>query len=358
MAPATDVEALPGPVLPSATRTTVELGVLGARVRVVLGAAAGATLDERWARCRPETGAVHVDEVTLPQTDLPLSPEMEQRLTERVNLAGIAHAATDHVLLHAAGLAAADGSVLGLVAPSGTGKTTAAIHLSTNGFGYVTDETLAIGADLRVRPWPKPLALVDPWGGPKRLRGPDDLGLGRFAGQLRLTRLVALERDPSCSRSELLPMSTAEAITLLVGQSSSLWRLPTPLRRLESTLFAVGGLRRLRYAEIEEAAPVLEGLLAHDFAPAPCLAPSSLRVFASPVRDALAVDGGLADFSEHGQVHLAGVGAEVWRAALGGVAFDDLVAAVAGRVGHHPDARKLVSAALDDLASCGLIKVE
>ena len=48
-------------------------------------------------------------------------------------------------MLHAAGIADADGLVVALVGPSGMGKTTASSYLARHGFGYVTDETVSIG---------------------------------------------------------------------------------------------------------------------------------------------------------------------------------------------------------------------
>ena len=115
-------------------------------------------------------------------------------------------------------------------------------------------------------------------------------------------------------------MADAEAVGALVGQSSSLARLEAPLLRLERLLGAIGGVHRLEYAEILDAAPLLEELLATSPAPA---AETRSRVFAAPVRDALAVDDGVAVLLGDRIVHLAGVGVEVWRAAHGGATFGD-----------------------------------
>ena len=293
--------------------------------------------------------------LTLPVTELPLSPEMELRLTEKVTLAGIEHAADRFLLLHAAGLSRTDGSVLGLVAASGTGKTTAAMHLARSGFGYVTDETLAVAADLTVRAWPKPLALVDADGGPKTLHGPDELGLASCPDELRLARLVVLERDPRVPTPRLQRLADAEAVSALVGQSSSLGRLEAPLLRLERLLGGIGGLYRLEYAEILDATALLAELLATSSAPAPVTGP---RVFAAPVRDALAVDEGVAVLLGDRVVHLAGVGAEVWLAAHGGATFVSLEEAVTSRLGPHPEAARLVADAVDDLVAHGVLRVE
>src|SRR4029450_12926385 len=102
------------------------------------------------------------------------------------------------VMLHAAGLSAEDGSVLALVAASGRGKTTAAVTLARHGLGYVTDETVAIRANGQVVPYPKPLSFVagGDSGGPKRQHSPDDLGMRGLPAELRLARLVVVDRVP------------------------------------------------------------------------------------------------------------------------------------------------------------------
>lgn len=203
------------------------------------------------------------DLIELPDSPLGLSSEMAARLTSRVNLVGIEEAAASRVLLHAAGLATVDGMVLGLIAPSGSGKTTAAITLARRGFGYVTDETLAIGVDLSVLSWPKPLALVTDDGASKELIGPDALGLAPCpSGVLRLGGLVVLSRDTDrTAPPRLRPLTLPEALTVLVGQSSSLHRLPESLRRLELLHEAVGGIQILEYAEIADAVGLLAAYL-------------------------------------------------------------------------------------------------
>ena len=54
--------------------------------------------------------------------------------------------------LHAAGLTDDRGRVLALVAASGTGKTTAARILGRH-LGYLSDETISVGAELEVLPY-------------------------------------------------------------------------------------------------------------------------------------------------------------------------------------------------------------
>ena len=67
--------------------------------------------------------------------------------------------ATDHVLLHASAIRRADGVVV-FPAESNSGKSTLVAGLVRAGFGYVTDEAVAIAlGDGRVDPYPKPISL-------------------------------------------------------------------------------------------------------------------------------------------------------------------------------------------------------
>lgn len=80
-------------------------------------------------------------------------------LVGNVNIAAI-NAASGHLLLHAGGLARADGGVVALCAPSGGGKSTLTGRLAQRGLAYLTDETLCLAPDsLRIRPFRKPLVL-------------------------------------------------------------------------------------------------------------------------------------------------------------------------------------------------------
>ena len=98
-------------------------------------------------------------------------------LTARVTLEGIESQHGRLWMLHACGLAdPASGATVVLVAPSGTGKTTAARVLGRT-FGYVSDETVAIGPDGAVVAYPKPLSLLEGGVRPKRQRSPRELGL-------------------------------------------------------------------------------------------------------------------------------------------------------------------------------------
>ena len=346
------VDAAPAP--PHLGGSILRVGSLGAAVHV---RAHGVRLDQiraLWARCLVgDADTPPAAEITIPDSPLPLSAEMVMRLTSRINLAGIEHQAGRSVMLHAAGLALPDGSVLGLVAPSGTGKTTAAIELAHAGLGYVTDETLAIADDLSVLPFAKPLSLVVPGAEAKEARGPDELGLTPCATDgLQLARLVVLARDPGhegppALRRLLLP----EALTLLVSQSSSLPRLVQPLRRLEEVAAAVGGVWLLEYAEIADAVP----LLMRHLGVAAGRSVLQARYVAEPVVDVLDHGEGLAVLTGDRLLHLSGLGRAVWQAAQAGSTFVGVHDAAVAMIGPHEDSEALVREALDGLVELGLV---
>lgn len=165
------------------------------------------------------------------------------------------------LMLHAAALAAADGRAVGLVAPSGTGKTTVCEALGAE-LGYVTDETLAVGEDLGIASYPKPLSVVVDGTWQKEQRSPDVIGLGTTPRRPVLAALVLLRRDGS-AQPWLEEVPTVRALAALSPESSFLSRLgQRPLHRLAETVEQVGGLRVLHYAEAANLAPVVDELLA------------------------------------------------------------------------------------------------
>ena len=113
-------------------------------------------------------------------------------LLSQVTIRAIEAAAGTRLMLHAAGIADADGLVLALVGPSGMGKTTASVYLSRQGFSYVTDETVSIGPEGDVLPFARPLSLRRSGG--EVQRSPDELGLGLSPRDLRIARIVLLDR--------------------------------------------------------------------------------------------------------------------------------------------------------------------
>ena len=175
-------------------------------------------------------------------------------LSPRVTVAAIDHQAGQLMMLHACGLAAADGRTIGFVGPSGTGKTTASQALGAT-LGYVTDETLAIRADGTIAAYPKPLSVKVEGASYKKQVSIDELGLGATPAAPVIAGLVVLSRD-GADQPWLESVSTVRALAMLAPESSSLARIPRPLHTLAQIVDSTGGLRVLHYAEAAQLLPV------------------------------------------------------------------------------------------------------
>ena len=182
-----------------------------------------------------------------------LSPAVTQR--------AIAANRGELVMLHAAALADPDtGATAVLVAPSGTGKTTASTVLGRR-FAYLSDETAAVGRDGEVLPYRKPLSVIED--GPfKAQRSPSELGLLMTDRRCHLAALLVIERDPEHLGDPVVSrMHDVDAIAALAPQSSYLPSLERPLHRLAEVIAMAGGAHHVRYREAETLGEVVEQLL-------------------------------------------------------------------------------------------------
>ena len=269
-------------------------------------------------------------------------------------------------LWHAAGVSLPDGRVLVLVAPSGTGKTTAAVRLSQSGWGYVTDETVGVTMDGRVLPYPKPVALLED--GVKEVVGPDDLGLAHHAENLTLGRVVVLERTEDAQSPSLTRLPLLEGLQTLLAQSSGLVQLPEPLASTCRLIDRVGGIYRLTYAELASAAPLLRALMAkcpdavETWLHRPPLATGSEErtgdlghVVRAPWLDAIGCSDEVLLLVGSLTLRLSGIGASIWTALDRPRSMDELVTLVSHDHGPHPDAVTLVERAIDEMESAGVV---
>jgi DNA polymerase III delta prime subunit len=166
------------------------------------------------------------------------------------------------LMLHAAGVADSDsGACVALVAPSGTGKTTATRILARE-LGYASDETVGIREDLGVVAHPKPLSILTSEQSALKVQTPASrLGLQPTPTGLHLAGVLVLRRDPDGPEVEVAPVRTVLALAELAPQTSYLSRLPRPLHRLADALVATGGLRLVTYREADALRPVVRDLL-------------------------------------------------------------------------------------------------
>ena len=307
-------------------------------------------------------------------------------LSQRVTLAALEAARGTAWMLHAAGVATHDGRVAVLVGPSGRGKTTAALNLG-RALGYVSDEAVAIGADGGVRPYRKPLSIIDRIDAPKTQTAPSDLGLRALPqAPLSLGAIVLLDRRDDAPEEPLVEIvDLGDALPELIAQTSHLADLPAPLQTVAAHVASVGGVRRVRYRDAADLAGVVEALLGSarvqnipavsrsappgTALPAEDAPHDEERWFRAPAIDVLALEdperlavlrGAAGSRHEGGAtVHLlAGIAPALWRAAADGVSADGLVAAAVaayGDPGMGAEATGLVEAAVEELAAAGLL---
>lgn len=254
---------------PGSSVAPIHLSAIGVSLVVTFEAAPAGTREafaHAWSRALldspvPDHHTDHTDgAVTVPAPAAPDAATALHHLSSSVTLAAIDAAAGQLWMLHAAGLAdPTTGATVALVAPSGTGKSTAARTLGRS-LAYLTDETVGVSADGRVLPHAKPLSIVAPGTSVKHQVSPDDAGLQETHAQPLLRAVVILERDGSAT-PWLEPIRTAAALPLLAEQTSHLTHLPRPLSFIAAILARTTGVQRLHYREIEDARGLVEGLL-------------------------------------------------------------------------------------------------
>ena len=365
--------------------TTLRLRVLDRPFGVVVEPAARARLTAQWSRCLD--GADPPPAEVLGHGEGPDADRLDYSLASRLTGAAIALRAGELMMLHACGIAdPATGAALALVAPSGTGKTTAARTLGSAGWSYLTDETVAFDADRRVLPYPKPLSVViDPArdAGHKSQHGPDELGLGATVPHARIARFVLLHRDPALAAPTVEPVGLIDALVALVPQSSALARMDRPLRTLAGHVTATGGARVLRYAEIADTDALLRAELAparaaepfealppgpHEVAPDPLarvhLAPAQryadwngAPVIRTRFTDAIATDDEVLVLIGSSPVRLPGLAATIWRAGARACTGPQLTAACVDAHGAHPDAGDLVADTVRTMLAHGALRL-
>ncbi|KRF35044.1 hypothetical protein ASG94_13000 [Nocardioides sp. Soil805] len=182
-----------------------------------------------------------------------LSPVVTTRMIDR--------RAGELVMLHAAALAdPVTGATAVLVAPSGTGKTTAAATLGRS-MVYLSDETSAITAEGHVLPYRKPLSVIE-GGHLKTQRSPSELGLLTTDTEARLAALLVIERRVDHEGEPRVdPLALVDALAALTPENSYLARLERPLHRLADLVDLAGGAHRVTYRESADLSPLLSRLL-------------------------------------------------------------------------------------------------
>ena len=178
-----------------------------------------------------------------------------QWLTQSINYAVIESQAGQLMMFHACTLADSRGRVAALIAPSGTGKTTAAVALGS-AYSYLSDETAGVLPDGTVVPYPKPLSIIETPGQPKAQVDPGELFGAQPGGPFALKALIYLSRREA-GPVEVEEVPLLESLALLAPQTSFLSRLSKPLHRLAEAVTACGGLRIVHYSDAADLAAIV-----------------------------------------------------------------------------------------------------
>jgi hypothetical protein len=292
-------------------------------------------------------------------------------VTTRVTMAALQATAGRRVNLHAGGVADDQGRLLALVAPSGTGKTTATRALSTQ-LGYVSDETVSVDPDGTVHPHPKPLSVLHDER-PKYEKtqlSPDDLELLPTPEKPRLARLVVLHRGDDGARG-LAPLPIGHALLQLVEQSSSMSQLPRPLHTLLGLVLDCGGAWALTYDEITDHVDELVAFLAS--APGAPEPPHTLvwherqeafpltagddgpLLARRPFAEAVEIDDELVVLTDSHAWLLAEMTLTIWLRLAAPCTLADLVATAEEAYGPHERSVEIVRAAVTTLAQEELV---
>jgi hypothetical protein len=330
-------------------------------------------LERAWARCLDETAAVPGDAATvaiLANENDAGGHALLAQLTDEA--AGAVPDGT--VAFRASAVAGADGRVLGLF---GVGRSTATTTLAADGFGYVTDQLLAVDRGGCVVALPGPLASGVPAvdGTQPPLRGPDELGLARADGALSLAHVVLLDRATEGHPAAVEPVDLLEALLGLATCLTHPWRLDQPLQRVCEVLEGSGGALRLVYEDPADAAALLDelGRTGRRDLPAEAVDAAAWRmgqprseqdrvlwalmdgrVRRAPYLDAVAI-GDEAVVLVETPVRLSPLGVTIWEAAADAPNFDQLTAHVVEVHGAHPQAQALVSESVASMVTAGVL---
>ena len=166
------------------------------------------------------------------------------------------------LMLHAAALAdPLTGATAVLIAPSGTGKTTAARTLGKR-LAYLSDETAGIDQNGRVLPYRKPLSIIES-GWVKTQVAPSSLGLLHTDRECHVSAVLILKRSLDHGESPIVAqLQTVDAIAAIAPEASYLASTPRPLQRIAEIISMAGGAYLATYGEAETLEPILIELLA------------------------------------------------------------------------------------------------
>lgn len=280
------------------------------------------------------------------------------------------------VLLHAAAVDMEGLGVVIAVGPSGAGKSTAATALGKSG-GYLTDELVVLDPEsLRVEAYPKP---VSRGGSPGARGGKQDVDLGQLGLHPRRrggapAQVLFLNRlGPESSMnadSALRRVEHREALSRLIGQSSSMWRVPEALSVLSRLLDSVDGAIEVTYRDAQEIEGLLRAALParlqtpwvhlppRDDGQTASVLPAERGYAIAAYSDAINIEDSVVVLMNRRAVLLQGVGALAWSVLRAD--GESTLARVAGRIsesiGLDPAAEQITRQHLDSLVELNVVR--
>ena len=264
------------------SQRSLSLGGIGARLELRLAGPRVDELESRlrllWERCLDPVAGVDAGSIGVSLTDPGeeadtvlrgaddlASPDLELLLvstTQTVTGRFIKARIGELLMLHAGAVCPpVPGASLVFVAEAGTGKTTLARKLARK-YSYVTDETVAITAENRILPYPKPLSVRHHGDFVKREVAPGDL-VGLPEGvEPWVARVVLLDRDDEHGHKPAIEaLGLLDAIAAMTPETSSLHALPRGLHRCADLIGASGPVLRVRYSEATSLKPLVTQLI-------------------------------------------------------------------------------------------------
>lgn len=340
---------------------------IGAAVRVDVTGPGAREFAERmrglWSRCLPHDGPDAAGARTLEAVAVELTGEDDawgllERTTQRITLALLHQRAGQAMLFHAGGVShPITGRSAVYVAQSHTGKTRLALELGRH-FGYLSDESIALAEDFTILPYPKPLSVRDPHGGPRQELGPDALGLRTPPARPYLTHLLLLDRrDDHDGPPEVEALDVFDAAALLGPQTSWLSSLTAGLHRLDVLLQHTGGALKVTYREASTLAPLVTDLLGDPARADPDAGASEPRLQLIAPTDTLTRDGDTLLLYDDHVVRLGALGTAIIAECRRPIGVPALAGRLTARLGapDDADAHAATLSAVEQLVADGVL---
>lgn len=118
---------------------------------------------------------------------------------------------------------------------------------------YLSDETVVSDDNGRIHPYPKPLSLRTPPGGPKHEASPDDLGLARAHQALTVKGVILLRRPLDYGELPAIEeLGKLDAVQQFLPEIPWWSKLPRLLRTLAALAERCGPVLSCCYAEADD----------------------------------------------------------------------------------------------------------